>query len=84
MQLLGQTIPNNSLVNFDDLLYRRPDDPHPTNNEHTLVCVTELVNCCTTSNAMLSDWYYPDGREVGLDSGGAAAFQRNRGQYGSG
>ena len=84
MQLLGQTIPNNSLVNFDDILYRRRKDPHPTNNEHTLVCVTELVNCCTTSTAMLSDWYYPRGRKVGLDGGGAAAFQRNRGQSGGG
>ena len=84
IQLLGQTIPNNSLVNYEDVLYRQRYDPHPTNNEQTLVCVTELVNCCNTPNAMFGDWYYPDGRKVGLDGEGTPAFQRNRGQYGSG
>ena len=31
LQLHGVTIPNNSLVDIDDLLYRSGGDPHPTN-----------------------------------------------------
>ena len=47
LQLHGVTIPNNSLVNIGDLLYRAGGDPDPTNangfHNQTLVCVTDLV-----------------------------------------
>ena len=82
LQLLGQTIPNNSLVNLDDLLYQSPEHPGfaeaPTNanGRLTLMCVTDLVACCETQ--ALGDWYYPDGTRVtGLNG---RIFRTNRGQ----
>ena len=80
LQLQGEIIPNNSLVNFDDLLYRTPSSPHPTNANglQTLMCVTDLVACCETQG--LGVWYLPDGRTVDLNNESIAAFQSNRGQ----
>ena len=65
--LLGQTIPNNSLVNLDDLVYQAPVDgfreaPTNANGRQTLMCVTDLVACCETQG--LGSWYYPDGNRV--------------------
>ena len=75
--LLGQTIPNNSLVNFDDLLYRTgTDGPTNANGLQTLMCVTDLVDCCETQ--ALGDWYYPDGSTV--TGVGSPTFRTNRGQ----
>ena len=76
--LLGQAIPNNSLVNFDDLAYQAPVDgfreaPTNANERQTLMCVTDLV-----ASPMLGDWYYPDGNRVtGM---GSPVFRTNRGQ----
>ena len=80
LQLQGEIVPNNSLVNFDDLLYHTYGDLHPTNaNElQTLMCVTDLIPCCETQG--LGDWYYPDGTRVGLIGRYHATFQSNRGQ----
>ena len=80
LQLHREIVPNNSLFNFDDLLYRTTSSPHPTNANglQTLMCVTNLVACCETQG--LGNWYLPDGRTVDLNSRGIAAFQRNRGQ----
>ena len=68
------------MVNFDDLLYRTPSDPVPTNANglQTLMCVTELVTCCESEG--LGDWYYPDGTKVGFDTGSSVTFQSNRAQ----
>ena len=79
LQLLGQTIPNNSLINFDDLLYRTSIDPAPTNANglQTLMCITDLIDCCEIQ--ALGDWYYPNGNIVPSDGGGAT-FRTNRGQ----
>ena len=75
--LLGQTIPNNSLVNFDDLLYRTgTDGPTNANGLETLMCITDLEDCCETPR--LGDWYYPDGRRVTGE--GSPTFRINRGQ----
>ena len=78
--LLGQTIPNNSLVNYDDLLYRS-DNGQPTNANRlqTLMCVTDLVDCCESPHTVCGDWYYPDGRTVVFNTGGPGTFQSNRG-----
>ena len=80
--LLGQTILNNSLVNLDDLAYQAPDlpgfteDPTNANGRQTLMCVTDLEDCC--ESPMRGDWYYPDGNRVtGM---GSSAFRTNRGQ----
>ena len=78
--LLGQTIPNNSLVNFDDLLYvTNNDQPNNTNGQQTLICITDLVDCCETEE--LGDWYYPNGHTVMYNTDHKrATFQSNRGQ----
>ena len=77
--LLGQTIPNNSLVNLEDLLLRR-DNTQPTNTNGlpTLMCVTDLVDCCDSPNTVLGNWYYPNGRTVVFNTAGGT-FQSNRG-----
>jgi hypothetical protein len=67
------TIPNNSLVDITDLLYRRGGDPNPTNanglHNQTLVCVTDLEDCCDSPRTVRGDWYYSDGRAVAADAG---------------
>ena len=80
--LQGHTIPNSSLVNFDDLAYQDPnlagftEDPTNTNGRQTLMCVTDLVACCETQ--ALGNWYFPDGTRV--PGGGSPAFRINRGR----
>ena len=68
LQLHGVTIPNNSLVDVNDLLYRTDTDPSPTNanglHNRTLVCVTDLEDCCGSPRTVRGDWYYSDGRVV--------------------
>ena len=79
----GVTIPNNSLVNFGDLLYRTDKEPHPsnTNGLQTLMCVTDLVDCCETQRR--GDWYFPNGTRVPFHTGiyTYAAFLANNGRY---
>ena len=79
------TISNNSLVEFEDILYTSPDsccnqDPTNVNGLHdrTLVCVTDLMDCCDTPRTRRGDWYYPDGYVVQFDAGGRT-FRANRG-----
>ena len=77
LQLRGQTIPNNSLVNLDDFLYRtNSEQPTNVNGLQTLMCVTDLVACCETQG--LGNWYYPDGNIV--TGVGSPTFVTNRGQ----
>ena len=42
------------------------------------MCVTDLAACCESQ--ALGNWYYPDGRTIGLSGGSHATFQRNRDQ----
>ncbi len=83
LKLRGVTIPNNSLVDLGDLLYRTPSDPHPNNANglQTLMCVTDLVDCCETQGH--GNWYYPSGTGVPFDTGSdtSRSFLANRGQY---
>ena len=73
LKLHGVTIPNNSLVDLEDVLYRAPDrqgnDQPPTNahphlHDGALLCVTDLVDCCDTPHTVHGDWYYPNGSTV--------------------
>ena len=79
--LLGQTIPNNSLVNFDDLFYlTNNNQPTKFNDElQTLMCVTDLVDCCDLPRTVRGNWYYPDGHIVVFNTARSATFQSNRG-----
>ena len=90
---MGVTIPNNSLVDLDNVLYHAPNhqdfNEPPTNaqthlHDGALLCVTDLVDCCDTPRTVHGDWYYPDGRTVPNDNivtpiGGPAEFLINRG-----
>ena len=69
LKLKGVTIPNNSMVDFNDLLYRTELDPGPTiaNGLQTLMCVTDLVDCCESQG--LGDWYYPNGTRIPSNTG---------------
>ena len=89
LKLRGVAIPNNSLVDIDDILYRSPivsglgADPTNANGLHdeTLVCVTDLEDCCESPRTVQGDWYYPDGNIVSYDvpDQWAITFRRNRG-----
>ena len=76
--LLGQTIPNNSLVNLGDLAYQSPnlpgytEDPTNANGRQTLMCVTDLIACCEMEG--LGNWHLP------ADIAGGGVFRINRGQ----
>ena len=87
LKLQGVPIPNNSLVEFDDILYRTTHAPlleDPTNDNATLhdgalLCVTDLVDCCESPSH--GDWYYPNGQIVQSDGYPLnAVFRKNRGQ----
>lgn len=78
------TIPNNSLVDIDDLLYRGGDDPDPTNanglHDRTLVCITDLEDCCDSPRTQRGDWYFSSGQVVDSSTrGGRRRFLKNRG-----
>ena len=78
------TIPNNSLVDIHDLLYRTGFDPDPTNanglHNQTLVCVTDLVDCCDSPRTVRGDWYYSNGNVVTYTSQiYGMRFVKNRG-----
>ena len=91
----GVTIPNNSLVDFDDLLYRistyeiggqEDDYRYPTNanpelHDRALLCVTDLEDCCDDPRTVRGDWYYPNGNVVRSPPPGYGhrAFMTNRG-----
>ena len=89
------TIPDNSLVDLDDILYRAPDYPDqnesPTNarpdlHDGALLCVTDLEHCCDAPRTVRGNWYYPDGQTAVPSSGsnnyitgGLSSFLINRG-----
>ena len=86
LKVQGITIPNNSIVDVDDILYRTAyghQSEIPLNNkseihDQALLCITDLVDCCRYPPR--GDWYYPNGSVVEFDTDGAnTAFRRNRG-----
>ena len=75
----GISVPNNSLVDVDDILYTENGDVEPSNSAHhyeALLCVTDLVDCCQASS--LGTWYFPSGTIV--QNVGSHTFRSNRGQ----
>ena len=84
---LGETLPSDSFVDFDDVLNIGTGssfDNVPSNGNHSqraLQCVTDLVDCCGTESGTVrterGDWYFPDGRRV--EFGGGTRFLVNRG-----
>ena len=70
---LGATLPNDSFVDFDDVLNigngssNIPSNRNP--RDRALQCITDLVDCCGTESGTVraerGDWYFPDGRRVG-------------------
>jgi hypothetical protein len=85
LRFRGAAIPNDSFVDLDDIMYTAPgtvesDLPSNTNpRDEAVLCVTDLEDCCAAPRTARGDWYFPDGTRVGLDTGGGAAFQANRG-----
>ena len=72
-------------MDLDDILYTAPDpccnqDPTNANGLHdqTLVCETDLVDCCNTPHTVHGDWYYPNGSVVQFDAEGVT-YRANRG-----
>ena len=88
LKVQGVTIPNISLVDVRDILYRTargslgvvPSNANPELHDESLLCITDLVDCCGQSRTQRGDWYYPNGTVVQYDTDGAnTAFRRNRG-----
>ena len=70
-------------MDIEDILYTAPEfNLVPTNangrHDQTLVCVTDLVDCCDTPRTVRGDWYYPDRRRVQFNAGGVT-YRANRG-----
>ena len=57
-------------MDLDDLLYRTLRDPEPTNvnglHDQSLLCVTDLEDCCAAPRTVHGGWYYPNGSLVTL------------------
>ena len=85
---LGVTLPNDSFVDFDDILNigligsNIPSNRNP--RDRALQCITDLVDCCGTESGTVraehGNWYFPDGRRVhDFDPSGRTRFLVNRG-----
>ena len=67
-------------MDFDDTLYTTNNNENPTNangHDQTLVCETDLVDCCDTPRTMGGNWYLPNGNVVGNTE--SNVFYSNRG-----
>ena len=69
-------------MDINDLLYRARGDPDPTNDNglhnRTLVCITDLEDCCDSPRTVRGNWYFSDGHVV-IPPRWGATFLRNRG-----
>ena len=88
LKVQGVTVPNDSLVDFGDLLYRTHSglgSEYPSNNnsilhDAALLCLTDLVDCCESPQPR-GDWFYPNGNVVEFEGFRySAEFRANRGQ----
>ena len=85
LMFLGETLPSDSFVDFDDVFnVGRNYSNIPSNRnpgDGVLQCVTDLIDCCGTESGTVStvhgNWYFPDGRRV--EFGDGARFLVNRG-----
>ena len=67
-------------MDLSDILYTTNDNQNPTNangHGHTLVCETDLVDCCDAPHTVHGNWYFPNGDTV-TDTG-TSVFHSNRG-----
>ena len=86
LKLQGVVIPNNSIVDIDEILYtaldsccnKDPSNHQPDLHDQALLCVTDLVDCCESPHTVHGDWYYPNGSIVPFNAVGLT-FQKNRG-----
>ena len=90
LRFQGETLPNDSFVDFDDVLnigfYSAPTNRNPNSNHAqgaALECVTDLVDCCGTESgspvrAQHGNWYFPNGTRIG-EYGCCTRFMVNRG-----
>ena len=85
---LGVTLPNDSFVDFDDVLNigsigsNIPSNRNPS--DRALQCITDLVDCCGTESGTVraehGDWYFPDGTRIrDFDPSYSTRFLINRG-----
>ena len=70
-------------MDVDDILqFPESSSTAPANdNEYhnqSLLCLTDLEDCCNDPHPRRGSWYYPDGSEVTFNTG-SNSFQRNRG-----
>ena len=90
LRFQGETLPNDSFVDFDDVLNigfgPAPTNRNPGSDGAALECITDLVDCCgnkESGSPMRTErgyWYFPDGRRVSEFGGGnGAQFMVNRG-----
>ena len=87
LRFLGEMIPSDSFVDFDDVLNigsgasNIPSNRNSAFADASLQCMTDLVDCCGTESGTVrtehGDWYFPDGRRVQF--GGGTRFLVNRG-----
>ena len=89
LRFQGEILPNDSFVDFDDVL-NIGSGPAPTNRNPrndapgaALECITDLVDCCGTESgtvrAQHGNWYFPDGTRVGEFASSGTRFMVNRG-----
>ena len=64
----GQTYLNNSEVQMSEI----------GEGEDALLCRTDSTNCCNSQTTLIGEFYYPDGRAVGVRVTGDSLY-RNRG-----
>ena len=86
LRLQGVTLSSDSLVDIDDILqFPESSTTTPANNNEyhnqSLLCLTDLDDCCFDPHTRRGNWYYPNGNEVIFNSGGVT-FRRNRGANG--
>ena len=80
LQLDGVRLPNNSLVDIDDIPDENIVGSDTVAIANALMCMTDLVECCNAAQrdvpGSLGEWYYPDGSLVKY----RGTFRRNRGR----
>ena len=67
-ELNGIVYPNNSVISLSKV----------GEDEHALLCKTELVTCCATLPNQFGEFYYPNGDTVLVKKAGHG-FYRDRG-----
>ena len=91
LRFQGETLPNDSFVDFDDTLNIAigggfaPTNRNPGIEDRGLLCITDLVDCCGAESGTVrtqhGNWYFPDGSTVNNFVFGSSStqFMVNRG-----